>query len=262
MTSPPPDRSQSRAVRLAWRVTLVLALAFGFSTIVDLGILRGPLLALAAVGVVTTGWLAWDETRGEGHALASMRARWLSELPCSVDGDRLVLDPADGGPPRLVRLARLPDGTPCAAVFVPTAPATDGFRIWPRVASRPGFDGAEPQVGGPALTPLPGAASILQQLLSKDAETAPAPRRLVQLEVEGNAPELLLSRLRKAPRAALVETIHLHGDAFRGMTFDGAELGTHWVGPVALDPPRLMAAATPLLDAMSPRPVNRPTVLN
>jgi hypothetical protein len=258
MTSPSPDRSSSRVVRFAWRATLVLALAFGLSTVTDLASLRGPLLALAAVGAATTGWLAWDETRGEGQALASMRGRWMSELACAVDGDRLLLDPADGGPPRLVRLARLPDGTPCAAILSPTAPATEGFRIWPAAMPRPGFDGAEPQVGGPTLAPLPGAASILASLLERDPGGAPPAR----LEVEGNAPELLLSRLRKAPRAALAETIRLHGDAFRGMTFDGAELGTHWVGPLVLDPPRLMAAATPLLDAMSPRPVSRPIVLN
>jgi hypothetical protein len=262
MTSPSQDSQQSRARRFAWRTTLTLALAFGLTTVIDLGALGGPLLALAAVGAAMTGWLAWDETRGSGHAQASLMARWRSELPCSVDGERLVLDPCDGGPPRFIRLAQLTDGAPTAAVLVPMAPATDGFRLWPRGMSRPGFDGAEPQVGGPALSPLPGAASILAQLLTKDAEREPWRSQVAPLELEGNAPEAVLSRLRKAPRAALAETIRLHGDAFRGMTFNGAELATHWVGPLVLDPARLMAAAAPLLDAMAPRPVLRPTILN
>jgi hypothetical protein len=257
MTSTEAPRPPSRPVRLAAQLTVGLAVAFGLSTVIDLGPIGSPLLALAALGAVTTGWLAWDETRGAGHAVSNLRDRWRSALPLANDGDTLILDPADGGPPRLIRLAALADGTPCVAVLSAAPPATEGFRLWPRDLPRPGFDGQEPSVGGPALSPLPGVAAILGDLLAADG--APPTARL---EVEGNAPDALLARLRKAPRAALIGALRETPDAFRGLTFDGATLATHWLGPLVQDPARLMAAATPILDALVPRPTSRPAVLN
>jgi len=257
MTSPEAVAPAPSAFRVAARVTVALALAFGLSTVIDLGPVGGPLLALAALGAVTTGWLAWDESRGTSHALSALRATWQAALPCSEDGETLVIDPMDGGPVRLVRLARLPDGTPAVAVLSPAPPATEGFRLWARSLPRPGFDGQEPPVGGPALTPLPGVAAILGDLLAADGSGATP-----SIEVEGNAPDALLARLRKAPRAALSQALLAHPASFRGLTFDGSHVATHWLGSIAHDPAHLMAAATPLLDAFVPRPTSRQPVLN
>ena len=191
----------------------------------------------------------WDETRGRAAALARLRARWLSQPDVISD----AADGAEGadlffkeeGQPLIARLAFAK--APAVAILTPLRETTAAFRIASKALPRPSFDGHDPPVGGPPLSPLPGL-----QLMLHDA-----------LSVEGNEPGQLERWLDAELGSALVAAARDHAASFRGLTFDGRFLAVHWLGEIVSDPAAVRALSAPLWRQFVPRlPPARGELLN
>ncbi len=249
MTSPADDRRSGplfERAELKWprRIFLgvLVAAALGFAL---LGPAARPWLMFAvAAAAAFFAWAWWDETRGKSAALARLRQRWLAEPDVVENRDDLHF--SEDGQPLIARLALGRHG-PALSILTPLPETTAAFRIASRHLPRPGFDGLEPAVGGPPLSPLPGL-----QLLVVDA-----------LFVEGNEPARLERWLDRALIDALVAAARDHAAIFRGLTFDGRFLAVHWLGSIVGDPAAARALSAPLWRPFVPRlPPTRPELLH
>lgn len=232
------------ALRWPFRIFVGLAIA----TAVGLAFL-GPgarpwlLLALAAGGAFLA-WSVWDQMRGRAAVVGRLRERWLAESDVVDNGHDLHF--SEDGQPLIARLATSAGGH-TVAILTPLRETTAAFRIASPELPEPSFDGHDPAVGGPPLTPLPGLQSMLHGAL----------------RVEGNEPAQLERWLDQALVSALLSAARNHADSFRGLTFDGRFLAVHWVGPVAADPNAVRALSAPLWRPFVPRlPPTRVELLN
>jgi len=189
--------------------------------------------ALASAGTFFA-WTLWDETRGRAAALGKLRLRWLQEPDVVANGADLHFQ--EDGQPLLARLATTATG-PAVSVLTPLPETTAAFRIASHTLPTPGFDGTEPALGGPPLTPLPGLQSMLHDAL----------------RVEGNEPAQLERWLDQDLVLALTDAARDQAASFRGLTFDGRFLAVHWLGEIARDPALVRALSAPLWRPFVPR---------
>jgi len=200
-------------------------------------------MGLAAAGAFLV-WSVWDETRGRAATIGRLRARWLA-LPDVIDNGA-DLHFSEDGQPLIARLATGASGH-TVTILTPLRETTAAFRIASQALPRPGFDGADPPIGGPPLSPLPGLQSMLHD----------------ELRIEGNEPAQLERWLDQTLVSALLSAARDHADSFRGLTFDGRFLAVHWVGELAADPLTVRALSAPLWRPFVPRlPPPRPELLN
>ncbi len=201
------------------------------------------LLGLAAGGGFLA-WSVWDATRGRAAVVGRLRERWVA-LPDVVDNGH-DLHFSEDGQPLIARLATGDSGH-TVAILTPLRETTAAFRIASPTLARPSFDGQDPPIGGPPLTPLPGLQSMLHDVL----------------RIEGNEPAQLERWLDQALVSALLSAARDHADSFRGLTFDGRFLAVHWVGDLAADPTAVRALSAPLWRPFVPRlPPTRVELLN
>jgi hypothetical protein len=187
--------------------------------------------------IAAGAWVAfsvWDETRGRAAALHRVRERWLADPTVLAHGDDLHF--LEDGQPLFARLAMGSRG-PSVTILTPLRETTAAFAIASPHLPAPGFDGLEPPVGGPPLTPLSGLQSLLGGLG----------------KVSGNDPGTLERWMDATLVAALTNALRDHRESFRGLTFDGRFLGVHWVGSPALDPSAARALSAPLWRPFVPR---------
>jgi hypothetical protein len=236
------------ARRLALRVAIALAVAAGLSTVSGLGALTLPLGLLAGAAGLWLVWVIWDESRGRSHLTDRALNAWQADVGGVRDEDALALQIA-GGRPLSVRAAVTRHGLTAVALLTPLQMTTFSFRAWPAPAPRPGFDGAEPSVGGPRTDPLPGVETIVGTVRRELGHPANA----TPLRVEGNSPERALQILTPRVLDALHDAERLHGGDFRGITFDGNLLGVHWLGGTAEDPLTALHATLHILEAFLPK---------
>lgn len=200
---------------------------------------------LVGTFVAAGAWVAfsaWDETRGRAAALHRLRERWLADPSVLAHGEDLHF--MEDGQPLFARLAMGRRG-PGVTILTPLRETTAAFSIASPTLPAPGFDGLEPPVGGPPLTPLSG----LQSLIGGVAR------------VSGNDPVTLERWLDEALVSALRRALAEHPESFRGLTFDGRFLAVHWVGAPALDPSAARALSAPLWRPFVPRLPPVPTTL-
>lgn len=239
-----PDRStvpaaegSSGTTRWPLRVVVVAGVVLGVGVWLFPGA-KTALLIGFGLALAWAGWSLWDATRGATFALARERQRWLDALG-AVDDDK-DLHLMEERQPLIVRLDRR-GAALTSAVLTPLPETTAAFRIWPRAAPRPGFDGREPPVGGPLLTPLSGLEGTLGGAFT----------------IEGNEPARIARWLDGELVQGLLVTLSLHADTFRGLTFDGRFLAVHWVNVtgqgVGHDPVATLAASSALWRPFVPR---------
>lgn len=199
---------------------------------------------LGGLGIATgfLAWSIWEETRGASAALGRVRDRWLAEPDVVASGDDLHF--MEDGQPLIARLA-IHRGAPAVAILTPLRETTAAFRIGSKALAPPGFDGLEPAIGGPPLSPLPGLALMLHDALV----------------VEGNEPAQLERWLDGALVDALLAAARDHATLFRGLTFDGRFLAVHWRGDIAQEPEAVRALSAPLWRPFVPRLPPTPGVL-
>jgi hypothetical protein len=189
-------------------------------------------------GVLVAGgllaWTLWDETRGRAAAMRRVRERWLASPDVVDNGGDLHF--MEDGQPLIARLSASARGL-STTVLTPLRETTAAFRIASPSLPTPSFDGEDPPVGGPPLSPLPGL-----QLMLHDA-----------LIVEGNEPAQLERWLDAALVTALLGAAREHPASFRGLTFDGRFLAVHWLGEVVNDPMTVRALSAPLWRPFVPR---------
>lgn len=223
-------------------VGIVIATALGIAFLGP-GARPWLLVALAAAGAFLA-WSVYDETRGRAAAVGRLRERWLAEPDIIDNGKDLHF--SEDGQPLIARLASSSSGH-TVAILTPLRESTAAFRIASPELPRPSFDGEDPAIGGPPLTPLPGLQSMLDDVL----------------KVEGNEPAQLERWLDHALRSALLSAARDHAASFRGLTFDGRFLAVHWVGDIAADPMAARALSAPLWRPFVPRlPPPRVELLN
>jgi hypothetical protein len=228
------------------RFAMGLLLAAGLAAALNMSELLTPLALLGAAAVAWFAWVVWDESRGRTHRIAEARERFAG-LGGVADGDDALKVPWDARGDMGLRFAVDRQGTATVAALWPVPTSTVSFRLWPSFATRPGFDGQEPAVGGPRLERLPGVEAILGELFAHDGVSG-----LPTLHCESNAPERLVSALNPAVRAALADVLRNHGQGFRGISFDGNVLAVHWTGTALEDPPTTLASTRQLLAAWLP----------
>jgi len=231
-----------QAARVRWplRVAVAAALVLGLGVWLFPGA-KTAFIVIFLAALAWAGFTLWDATRGASFALERERKRWLEALGAVDHGHDLHL--MEERQPLVVRLDRRARAM-TSAVLTPLPETTAAFRIWPRAAPKPGFDGVEPPVGGPLLTPLPGLEATLGGAFS----------------IEGNEPAHLARWLDGELVQGLHVTLALHADTFRGLTFDGRFLAVHWLdvagqgaGAVGRDPIATLAASSALWRPFVPR---------
>ncbi len=235
------DRPQ---LRWPFRIFLGAALA----TVLGLAFLDPDARSWLLMGLAASGaylaWSVWDETKGRAALTQRVRQRWVQQADVVDNGADLHF--SEDGQPLIARFATGPLG-PTVTVLTPLRETTAAFRIHAPKLPRPSFDGIEPAVGGPQLTPLPGL-----KLMLHDA-----------FEVDGNEPAQLERWLDQALVKALLSAATHQADSFRGLTFDGRFLGVHWVGDAVADPIAIRALSAPLWRPFVPRlPPVRADLLN
>lgn len=232
--------------RIALRIAMAFILAAGLGSALGLSELTTPLVLLAVASVAWLGWVVWDEGRGRSHKIRTSLDAFAAEIGGQTNTETLHLQLFENQPLTL-RFAVRRDGNATMAALTPTPSSTVSFRIWPDGTTRPGFDGQEPNVGGPRLETLPGLETILTDLFKSDEHPAP-PR----FHMEGNAPDRLMAVLSPDFRAALANALAIHGQGFRGVSFDGNLLAVHWVGAALTDPATTLATTRMLLMSLLP----------
>ena len=198
---------------------------------------KSVLLAAGALVLAWVGWVWWDATRGAGAAIDELRGRWLDALApyeAVASGDDVHV--MEAGQPLIVRVGRR-DGHPGVSVLTPLSETTTAFRIWPHAMPKPSFDGADPPVGGPLLTPLPAMEPVFGGAFA----------------VEGNEPTRMMRYLDQDILSALLWAERLHPGTFRGLTFDGRFVAVHWLGELARDPLATLTASGTLWRPFVPR---------
>lgn len=224
--------------KLRWPLRILIAATL----VVGLGwwLFPAAKTALLVGYAAAAGWALfayWDKTRGASFALDADRRRWMEVLGAVDDGPDLHV--MEDKQPLIVRLARRGSRT-AVAVLTPLPETTAAFRLWPHDMPKPGFDGNEPPVGGPLLTPLHALEASLGGAFA----------------VEGNEPARIARWLDEELLKVLLVAQALHPGSLRGLTFDGRFLAVHWLEPAdgaRLDPAQTMAAASPVWRAFVPR---------
>lgn len=242
MTEPRQGLIDRPALRWPIRIFTGMAIAAGLGLALLSPGARPWLLGGLAIATGFLAWSIWEETRGATAALARVRARWLAEPDVIDNGDELHF--MEDGQPLIARLATH-RGAPAVAILTPLRETTAAFRIASKLMPPPGFDGLEPAIGGPPLTPLPGLGLMLHDALL----------------IEGNEPAQLERWLDGALVSALLLAARDRATSFRGLTFDGRFLAVHWRGDLASDPQAVRALSAPLWRPFVPRLPPTPGVI-
>lgn len=227
--------SEDRPAGLGTTARLLVAGALAAGAGIPLSSARlTPWLILALVGLLAAlAYHLWDSSRGPGAALAALHRRWL-ELPGARASGPLMVDVHDGVQPLRIRITRR-GRTSYGLVTTPLLASTVAFRLWPAEAPPPGFLGSATLDGPPDLARAVGVEARFAHVFRAESNLPLALDAIVTADLM--AP--LLAVRREAPTA------------FRGVTWDGRELGVHWAGPQLTDPTRTLQLSRPIWRAFA-----------
>lgn len=207
-----------------------------WSVRITAAVLAAELLALFVFGVRPSFWLIsllvataaslvyllWDHRYGPSAIQADLTARWLG-LPGAHPAPGGV-HVHDGMQPLTIWLGTQ-TSTQSAVVLTPVADSEMACRIWPDGQTPPPFAGSLTRF---RTAPALDRAYTIEQKFAG----------LLQIEVND---EPGMSTLLTAPRVGPILAVRQEApQMFKGVTWDGEQLGVHWWGPIVKDPVRML----------------------
>ncbi len=191
----------------------------------------GTLWASAAATVFAGAgiYLAWFNARGPGAVITGLAGHWLSLPGAKVSQRRVVVH--DGRQPIAIDFARGRSRGSMRAALSALGPGTElAFKVCRQGTPLPPWSLKTGNAGGPEVSRVPLVEARFAGVLHIVTNDRAHLERLV-------APSVW---------TAVLGAHKAHGEAFRGVTFDGRELTSHWEGPIVSDPARMAAAARAL----------------